>query len=101
MIGSKCYIDYWKIWYKKFLLYTVAISHSFLFCLHQFRQHIIDETGDHFLVVEDNAATATQRKKSREQLLRTAHYMQGKGRYYGENWYGDLKPNMKLEIQNQ
>lgn len=49
------------------------------------KQHIIDETGDHFLVVEDNAATATQRKKSREQLWRTAHYMQGKGRYYGAN----------------
>ena len=88
MIGSKVYIDYRKISYKTHKeKYAVMMNCSFWFRSHQFRQHIIDETGDHFLVVEDNAATATQRKKSRDQLLRSAHYMQGKGRYYGENWY--------------
>ena len=54
-------------------------------CSYKSRQHIIDETGDHFLVVEEDAEAmaSTQRKTSREQLLRTAHYMQGKGKYYG------------------
>ena len=59
-------------------------SYRFIcFSLHA-RQHIIDETGDHFLVVEENekSMTSTQILSSREQLLRTAHYMQGKGRYY-------------------
>merc|ERR1712241_1588978 len=48
------------------------------------KQHIIDETGDHFLVVEENAEsmTSTQRLSLREQNLRAAHYMQGKGKYY-------------------
>ena len=57
-----------------------------------FRQHIIDETGDHFLVVEENAETMTssQRKVSREQILRSAHYMQGKGKYYGTHQADEL-----------
>ena len=57
-----------------------------------YRQHIIDETGDHFLVVEENAETMTssQRKVSREQILRSAHYMQGKGKYYGTHQADEL-----------
>jgi len=56
------------------------------------KQHIIDETGDHFLVVEENAETMTssQRKVSREQILRSAHYMQGKGKYYGTHQADEL-----------
>ena len=48
------------------------------------RQHIIDETGDHFLVVEPNeySMSETKRLRLREQLKRTSHYMTGKGRYY-------------------
>ena len=55
--------------------------------LYFYRQHIIDETGDHFLVVESNelAIPKMQRMKLREQLQRTSHYMQGKGKYYGKS----------------
>merc|ERR1711944_156938 len=51
------------------------------------KQHIIDETGDHFLVVEpsDLSMPRMQRMKLRQQLQRTSHYMQGKGKYYGNS----------------
>ena len=52
----------------------------FEFC----RQHIINETGDHFLVVEPTEKSMVKRLRIREQHKRTAHYMQGKGKYYGD-----------------
>ena len=48
------------------------------------RQHIIDDTGDHFLVAQpaEGSMSTLTRFKHKQQLRRTSHYMQGKGKYY-------------------
>lgn len=48
------------------------------------RQHIIDDTGDHFLVAQpaQGSMSTLTRFKHKQQLRRTSHYMQGKGKYY-------------------
>jgi len=48
------------------------------------KQHIIDDTGDHFLVAQpaEGSMSTLTRFKHKQQLRRTSHYMQGKGKYY-------------------
>ena len=52
-----------------------------------YRQAIIDETGDHYLVVDptEKAMSKVERLKLREQHKITSHFMQGKGKYYGSS----------------
>ena len=65
------------------------------------RKHIIDDTGDHFLIVDsaqDLSMTPKQTLKMKEQLKRTSHYMTGKGRYYPAKEDEQLEPQINLII---
>jgi len=48
------------------------------------RQHIIDETGDHFLIVESNAKSLSNKALSKMEMQhkRTIHRMTEKGKYH-------------------
>ena len=82
MTGSKN-ILYIILKISKSLNHTVFITkHNEI--LNFQRQHIIDDTGDHFLVAQpaEGSMSTLTRFKHKQQLRRTSHYMQGKGKYY-------------------